>query len=127
MSPEDCDNKFIPPEFEDTDSDNYVNGGAVTVTTTRSGRVSKPYNYKNSFLNLYGAKNLGSTNDTLCLHPYYHDKGLDLHLGVGISYSNNYFSDDVTITNMSMPEYSELILSLKINKYELCSEVLEWF
>lgn len=99
-------NKFIPPDDEDSKSDNKGNSGEKTVTTTRLGRVSKPYDYATHFLELYVDKNLGNADDTLCLRPYYPEKQLNLHLGASIIYSNNSFTDGVTVTNMSTLEYS---------------------
>ena len=100
VSPEDHDNKLPPPEV--FDSDNIGNSGAASLKTTHLERVSKPYDCGNNFLDLYGNMNLVNINVALCLRLYCHDKELNLHLGAGINYSNNYFSDGVTVTNMSV-------------------------
>jgi len=68
--PPDDDDEFPPPDDDDSNSDN---DDAAPVTTTRSGRVSKPYDYANNFPDLYGDTNLTLTDDALCLRPYYTD------------------------------------------------------
>ena len=48
-----------------------------------------------------------------------YDDKLNLKLGVGISYRSSFFADNVEAINLDMPEYSEIILSLEIEEYQL--------
>lgn len=100
VTPEDHDDEFVPPSDDDSNNGNR-NDVAPTARTTRSGRVSRQYNFANNFPALYGNTNhVAGKCDTLCLHPYYYNDKLNLQLGAGISYSSSLFTDNVEHTGI---------------------------
>ena len=114
-------------DIADDDSDNGNGNGNgnrndVARRTTRSGYVSKPYDYVNKFPILYGNTNhVAGTSDTLCLRPHYYNDRLSLRLGAGIGYGSSFFTNNVKTTNLNITEYSGIILGLDIEEYQLCT------
>ena len=105
VAPEDCDDKFVPPDDDDSDSSNGNDGNTSTVAegiTTCLGCGRKPYNYANKFPVLYDdTGHVSGMSDTLCLRPYYYyDDKLNLKLGAGFIYSSRFFTGvDATNAN----------------------------
>ena len=94
--PEDPNDKFVPPDGDDSGSGNGNNGNTSTVetgTTACSRRMGKPYNYAKKFPALYGdTSHVAGASDTLCLHLYYYNYKLNLKLGAGICYGSSFFT-----------------------------------
>ena len=92
------------------------------VTTTRSGRSSRPPDRLT-----YGDTNLVARHeDNRCLRPYYQDENLDYHLSEGMTLTSNYFVEGVTRTELEIPTFEEKI-TRESEHYSLYVEALQWF
>ena len=122
INPSTADNKVQPPEDSDTEEEEEEEG----VVTTRSGRVSRAYNFASNFPDLYRDQHyMSSSSKGRFMRPYYYDKDQILRLSNGIFISDAYYT-----TNISMEEresgYGDSISSLDEHKYQLYAEALDW-
>ena len=86
--------------MNDSNVDDSVESDEETIVsrkhrTTRSGRVSKPYDFKKNFPETAHVQ--VDKNDGRCLRPHYYDDEKTVEqLVSGMHYENSYFSENVT-------------------------------
>ena len=93
---------------------------------TRSGRVSKPCDYKTNFPGTAHTQVVGE--DGRWLKPYYYDElSMVDKLGSGIFCSNSYFSDEVIVDNVNSDKVDSTIERWDDHdQYQLYHEALQW-
>ena len=122
VAPEDRDDEVATPDetpdSSDSDEEEY--------TTTRSGRVSKPYDFASNFPDIYQETHLLSESEGKQLRPYYYDEDHHLKLSKGTFVSESFYSQDIDIKDRSKT-YNSKIKSLSNTEYQLFTEALKWY
>ena len=126
VAPENRADEVQPPneeEGEDSDSADEPE----EITRTRSGRVSKPYDYENSFPELYSENHLVRTSPNgKQLRPYYYDDDLKQKLGKGVFISEAFYSENIQMETKITPN-RDRIECLEQEEYQLYTEALQYF
>jgi hypothetical protein len=139
VAPEDRNDEVDAPD-EDLDSHDSDEDGYATPnedsdssdseeedhTTTRSGRVSKPYDFARNFPDIYHETHLLSQSDGKQLRPYYYDEDQQLRLSEGVFVSESFYSQDINVTDRRT-KYNSKIKSLNDTEYQLFTEALKWY
>ena len=120
------DNESVAPENEDDKiqptaanaKEQESDEDSIEETRTRSGRVSRPYDYTNKFPHTYGMANLmvKCKNDR-CLRPYYQDEDLKYHLSAGIMHSSDFFTNGITVMELETPSFDEEMKRLEVGQH----------
>ena len=100
---------------------------------TRSGRTSQPYDWDKG-MSLFLARddllidNQSTPDVVRHVQPYYQDENLDRHLSDGIYYSEQFFTNDITIEETPVVECNDdsKIEGLSNEEMQLYAEALTW-
>ena len=122
--------EVVGETMDDDSSDESVNDVEADIVgkyqITRSGRVSKPYDYKRYFLGAAHAQHHDSEGYWMKPH-YYDDIDMVEKLGAGIFYSKSYFVDGAEIKELETPEIDVPIERWgEQDQHQLYHEALQW-
>ena len=129
VDPENAEDEEVPilinngSESEsDSESSDDENNNDEDAYVTRSGRTSQPYVWDRGTSHF----NQDVTGGRL-IQTYYHDENLDEHLSDGLYYSDQFFTDDISIeeTTIETNTYDK-IESLEEDELQHYAEALVW-
>ena len=122
---EDRNNEIAPPvDDEDTKDFAEDDDEEEDHMTTRSGPVSPPFDFANTFPDLYQTNHLiQSSPEGKQSRLYYHDGNQQRKLSSGTFISDSFYSIDIGVEN-KRHDYDTNIKSLDEDEYQLYLETL---